>query len=348
MRFVSEGIGELVAKELKHAVDVRIAVAFFNPDDGTMEALGRLTKLTLIVSEEFTINNPYKLAKLNSPAATIRSIPADAENGKLHAKVLIMRRRDGSHWVLLGSANLTWQGMFSNQEACTILESRDDGDSRSIRAIGNWFDSLLETAPSPDLEQATRIFDAKSHYVLVPRPPKRTTEGTGYWALKTTAGPIGKQHWPSFLAEQVIAVGWHDLPVDPSKVSDAQLRAAIKKTYSNEDVGGAAKKIRKFVDLKVGDIVVLCRGYAPMQQKAVHIYGLARVTGPFRDDRRTKWDWRFKHDAVIQVVDLKVPRSIVASALGKKSMMQTIHDLGKAGFERLAAELGKFGVRIEI
>jgi hypothetical protein len=29
-------------------------------------------------------------------------------------------------------------------------------------------------------------------------------------------------------------------------------------------------------------------------------------------------------------------------------MMQTIHDLGKAGFERLAAELGKFGVRIEI
>jgi hypothetical protein len=150
------------------------------------------------------------------------------------------------------------------------------------------------------------------------------------------------------VAESVIAVGWSDIPVNPSQVSEAQLRAAIKKTYPDEAVDNAAVRIKKFVDLKIDDIVLLCRGYSATQQKDVHIHGLARVTGPFRDDKRTKWDWRFKHDAVIQVIDMDLPRDVVAAALGKESLRLTIHDLDKVAYERLVAELKKFGVQAEV
>ena len=92
-----------------------------------------------------------------------------------------------------------------------------------------------------------------------------------------------------FLAENVVAVGWEALPIDPSKVSDPQLRAAIKETYPKDpdmSVDIAAKSIRKFVDIEIDDIVLICRGYTSNQKKDVHIHGIARVTGPFRAERR--------------------------------------------------------------
>ena len=49
MRFLSEGIGELVLKELGTALEARLAVAFFNPDDRLLAALTSLSKLTVIV-----------------------------------------------------------------------------------------------------------------------------------------------------------------------------------------------------------------------------------------------------------------------------------------------------------
>jgi len=131
MRFVTDGIGELVLEELGKAVEASLAVAFFNPNDRMLDALARITKLKLVVSEEFTVNNPYKLEKLTT--ATLRSIPPGHANGKLHAKVLTVKRRDGSYWTLLGSANLTHQGMFSNQEACVVIESSNSADEASAR-----------------------------------------------------------------------------------------------------------------------------------------------------------------------------------------------------------------------
>lgn len=346
MQFVSDGIGDLVLAQLADASEARLAVAFFNPDDRMLGALAALPKLTLVISEEFTVNNPYKLEKLAS--ATLRSVPPDAAGGKLHAKVLIVKRRDGTLWVLLGSANLTRSGMFANQEACVTMNSGNSADARQVREIMEWFDALVSTAQAPDLELAKLVFDARSRYRLMPRLQGKESEAEGYWALKTTSGSTGKSHWQSFLAESVIAVGWRELQVDPSKVSDAQLRSAITATYPEEAAAIAATTIRRFVQLREGDIVLLCRGYAPVQERDVHIHGVARVTGPFRDDQHSTWDWHFKHDAVIQVIDMDVPKETVARALGKQSLMKTIHVLDKVGFERLAAELKKAGVTIEV
>ena len=265
-----------------------------------LHALAALPKLKLIVSEEFAFTNPYKLEKLK--LNLLRSVAPDDVHGKLHAKILILKRRNGSYWTLLGSANLTHQGMFSNQEACVVMESGDPADDESAQAIRDWFDSLFQRARRPDLDQAKLIYDAQSRYRRVPRPANEAATEPGYWALKTTSGSTGQQHWPMFLAENVVAVGWEDLPVDPSKVSDVQLRAAIKETYpddSNMSVNIAVMSIKKFVSLDNEDIVLLCRGYTSAQKKDVRIHGVARVIGPFRAERRRRGHWRFKHDAVI-------------------------------------------------
>ena len=350
MKFLKEDIGKLLLKELGEAKEARLAVAFFSPNDPMLDALAKLTKLTLIVSEEFEINNPYKLEKLNT--ATLRSIPPDADNGKLHAKVLIVTRQNGSLWILLGSANFTYQGLFSNQEACVVMESDNPADEKPIREIEDWFESLLNNSNRPDLAQAKLIFDTSSQYRLMPRPLNKAAKGIGYWALKTTSGgPSRESHWQMFQKDKVIAIGWEAIPIDSSKILDKkQLRDLISGTYpsyTKNRVDAAADSIKKFIDLKEDDIVLICHGYN-LTQKKVHIHGFARVTGPFRAEPRKNGDWRFKHDAIIQKIGSDFPRDIVTSALDKETLMRTIQFLGKTEFDRLAENLKEFGVRVEV
>jgi HKD family nuclease len=346
VKFLSDGIGKLVLEKLGQTIEARLAVAFFNPDDQMLNALLGLSKLKLIVSEEFTINNPYKLEKLRT--TSLRSIPPDDKNGKLHAKVLIAKLQDGSYWTLLGSANLTHQGMFSNQEACLTMDSDNPADEESAQNIRIWFDSLFQVARQPNLTQAKLIFDERAQYRIEQRPSKQMLINSGYWVLKTTSGSMGKQFWPMFLAESVIAVGWAELPLDPSKVSMEKLRASVSKTYPSRSEKRDATNIKKFVAMEKGDIVLLCRGYTSKQKKDVHIHGLARVTGSFRAEAWKKGDWRFKHDAVIQEINMDLPIDIVASALGKQSLRGTIHALKKSDFDRLAKKLKEFGVHVEV
>ena len=342
MIFVTKpDIGRMVLKELRSAVDVRLAVAYFRPNDEVLSALCSTPRLTLIISEEFTINDPYKLETLPSNVI-LRSVPPDSENGKLHAKVLIVKRSDDSLWLLVGSANLTWQGLFANQEACIVLESRNTADRESVGKITEWFDTLLASARFPDIDVAKKLYDARSLYRLEHRPPptQANEKPIRYWALKTKSGSDGEEHWENFKTDSVIAIGWEGIKVDPSKVSKSQLRAAIAEAHGGDEPNRAAMKIQKFIELNDGDIVLICKGYTSNQQKPVHIYGFARVTGPFFDDRFSGWKWRFKHKAVIQYVEKELPRDVVAKSLKKDSLRETIHEIDQSGLESLAEQLG--------
>jgi HKD family nuclease len=333
MRFLSEGINEKIMEKLKNAIEARIAVAFFKPDDQMLHTLRGIAKLKLIVSEEFTFNNPHQLEKLET--AELRSISPYDPRGKLHATVFIVKMGNGSCWTLVGSANLTSGGMSSNQEACMIMESANPEDAESIQQVEGWFDSL--SARPINLEQAKSIYDNRPKH----RPEPRITDRR-YWALKTTSDAGRKDHWDMFWRERVIAIGWESLPVNPSSVSRERLRTSIKDTYHRPKRSWekAAVSIEKFKDgMKLGDIVLLCRGYTSAQRKPVHIYAIATVDGPFRAYPKRQAEWRFKRNAVIQPVDKCLPRDVVAEALGKKTLLETIHELDKDGFDRIANEL---------
>ena len=56
----------------------------------------------------------------------------DLDKGQLHAKVLIIDRSR----ALIGSANFTWRGMFSNHEVAVLLKGDD------VWSLASLIDSL--------------------------------------------------------------------------------------------------------------------------------------------------------------------------------------------------------------
>jgi hypothetical protein len=48
--------------------------------------------------------------------------------------------------------------------------------------------------------------------------------------------------------------------------------------------------------------------------------------------------WRFKRAAVIQQIGISLPKATVATALGKKSLRQTMHEISEDGISRFASE----------
>jgi HKD family nuclease len=342
MNFHSKSIGDKLLDKLIQATKVQIASAFFCPNDRLLKALKAVPSLELVVSEEFTINDPYKLEQLTK--ADVRSIPPDHADGKLHAKVFIVTLRDASQWVLLGSANLTQQGLFANREACINLGSASTAEESVIGEIRRWFRTLFAKATHPDLAKAKAIFDQRSRYRLEPRPSKPVAAKPEYRALKTTSGGAdAEEHWSHFLSEGMVAIGWEELEVDPSKVDDSQLRVALKKILDPKKPGSVKfgiRTIRDFMNLPYGSIVVVCRGLVPKQVKPVHIYAFARVIGPFRSDPMNGTQWRFKRDAVIQPIGTSLPAATFARAVQKKSLRQTMHRISADTVQRLADELG--------
>lgn len=342
MNFHSKSIGYKLLDKLAGAAKVQIASAYFCPDDSLMDALRAVPHVELIISEEFTINNPYKLERLTK--ADVRSIPPDHVDGKLHAKVFIVTLSDGSQWVLLGSANLTQPGLFGNQEACIDLHSSSAADGLVIDDIGSWFRDLFARAHHPDLAQAKVIFDQRSRYRLEPRPSTGGTTQPEYWAIKTTSGGAGaEEHWAQFESEGMVAIGWEELRVDPSRVDESQLRAALKRILDPKRPGSVdfgVRTIRDFMRLPNGSIFVVCRGLVPNQVKPVHIYAFARVTGPFRADPMNGTQWRFKRSAVIQPIGASLPPVVFSAAIQKESFRQTMHRISADSVQRIADALG--------
>src|SRR5580698_10615093 len=199
MEFVGQNIGKLLLKKLEKTREAKVAVAYFTPDADTLDALAACGQLDMVISEEFAINNPYKLEKL--ARAKLLAIAPESEYGKFHGKVFVLKLDDNSSWVLLGSANLTHAGMFSNQEACITLDSSDSGDDVVISRIMTWFDLLSQRAGPIDIAQAKSIFDNRSRLMLVQRPTAFPPQNSNFWALKTTSGTFGRSRWPMFEAE---------------------------------------------------------------------------------------------------------------------------------------------------
>jgi HKD family nuclease len=348
MEFLTVGkIGDAVCKVLSEAVKVRIASAFFLPGKDTLELLNATKNLTLVISEEFTVNNPEKLEALTS--AVTRSVPTDSKDGKLHAKVFLAEMPGGSDWVLVGSANLTDQGLFFNQEACILLSSLETGDRKAIADIKDWFAKLYARSRAIDMKQAKAIWAAHGGQQRMPKL-KVPAPAPGYYALKTTSGGSGgKEHWGMFEEDSAVAIGWEDVAGDPSKLSETALRKALVTGYphftkSAEDF--AFNTFRKFIDMPNDSIVMVCRGYAPNQVRTpVRIYAFARVVGSFYVDTGASPEWRFKRKVVFQPVEQTLSANVLKALLSKDSFMQTMHNLDQGSVEAVASELG---IEIEV
>lgn len=357
MQLVTREIGNLVAEELRQTAQLTIAMAYFRPDDQTLSLLRKVSKLRIIISEEFTINNPNKLKKLTS-RGQIKCVPPDSKLGKLHAKVIYGTRKDASQFALLGSANITYTGLFSNQEACILFDSRREEDKTVLNNISTWLELIWNRPDNGsihkfDFKKAKAIFDnyspnrRKDHITTMPNVKKGKAR-QNFWVLKTTNPSSGEDHWKDFQAEGVIAIGWENIDVDPAKVTKEELWRALREAYRGIKDRKVPAKIKDFIGIDVNDLVLICRGYIAKSDKPVHIYGVARVTSKFISDRSSSW-WKFKHKAIIQTIDQPVPKSLIVSCLKKQQLIETIHKINVNSFERLSARLyEEHGIRIDM
>lgn len=146
-----------------------------------------------------------------------------------------------------------------------------------------------------------------------------------YWVIKTTeGGPGNLDHWKEFQTEKVIAVGWKSIEDDPTKFSSYQKFFEHLDSKHNWNVRHAALTIYKFAtELQIGDIAIICTGYAPNQKKNVYLYGFARIAGKFFRDEDSKW-WNNKRKAEIKTVEQDIPLNIFVDIFGG-SMLSTVH-----------------------
>lgn len=154
--------------------------------------------------------------------------------------------------------------------------------------------------------------------------------GQRYWVIKTTeGGHRDRDHWKEFQTEKVIAVGWKNIQDDPTKFSSLQkfeehLASKYDRNVELKKLKQDASNVYKFAtELQIGDIVIICRGYAGNQEKDVYLYGFAQVAGKFFRDLDSEW-WKNKIKAEIIIIERDIPLKIFVDIFGG-SMLRTLH-----------------------
>lgn len=361
MEFATANLGTSLLRELKAASKVVAAVAYFNPEETVLSALKKVPKLKLLITADFQVNNPYKLASLCRAGVWVRAVPVDSTTGKLHSKVFLVQRRDGTCWAMVGSANLTRAGLFSNQEACLILDSRQASDEVQLSQIKAWLDDICGCEyPEIDFDVAKSIYETRTRVkVTSVRSGSAAIESPhadGYWALKPG---WGGEYWQNFLAENVVSLGWGEMSGNPATMKPEEIERSYRAAWPKDSGGtvhvNVAQIIKFTQSIGVGDVVLVCGRYdgTPLgKARDVFIYGVARtiqIGGKcFVDDKRSSW-FRFKRRAVIQRIELFIPRKIIAKALDKGAFVPTIQAIDREGFERLSKVLhAEYGVTINV
>ena len=141
------GIGSVQSaiEELLSAADEEILIAIYEITEGANEFLDKLriclargVRVTFIINRYF--DKPLyvrkKLETLNNifPYLEIRSFEPETKSDDLHAKLLVVDRSR----ALVGSANLTWNGLIGNHELAVVVYGKD------ASKIAELFDKLSQ------------------------------------------------------------------------------------------------------------------------------------------------------------------------------------------------------------
>jgi hypothetical protein len=325
---------------LKDAKELIIATCYLKPNSTVKEYLKKIPKLKLIYSQEYQITDPESIWELFSNGAEVRYVPVNDSNGRLHAKVYYCILKNGSRFAFVGSANLTYEGLFKNQEVGVLFGAQNRRELATIKKISEWLTNLWKKYEGNVFDES-EYKRAKRQHNIAKRlltsskihPWKQNTKSKWgkdwhkirYWVLKTKDGSSGDDFWNWFLEEKVIAIGW-----------------AID--------SGRARMFRKF---NIGDIVVVCNGYRPNTRDNTHILikGVARVLGKAFKDKNSKW-WKNggKRLANIQVIDKAIEKGLIVEYLNRGSLSMATHEIDRPDyFEELAISLyEEFGIKIDV
>ena len=164
------------------------------------------------------------------------------------------------------------------------------------------------------------------------------------WALKTREDSAGRrefiEHWDQFVKENVVAIGWKfpGISLKTATKNDIINALIIQGLTKKRELTAAANTIVKFRDeVRIGDKILLCRGYAANYPQEVRLYGTAKITGDLYQDFHSSW-W-YKRSATIREVfgpgGIEVPRKELASILRKGSLLLTLQEIDCRAFDAI-------------
>ena len=338
------------------AADVVIVSPFFTFNDQIECLLISIPRLQVIVGDEFSTIDPEPLQALSErPSCDVKCIYRTRFGRRLHAKVFYAES-SGRRQAMVGSANFTVRGLTHNEEQAVSFDSACESDRPILDQLHHWVHELRQSATEIDWARA------KTQYERSPNPYDQAdgfgnylqTSDRNYRVLKTTAGSHGESHWRHFVGEGVVAIGWNDIVATvgdeqglaPHEYTREHLyAAAVRWTGEGNRLGDpnhAAKMLDWFARrFSVGDRIIVCRGYASRQRADVHLYGLAIVDDDAFDDVTSRW-WRLKRRAVLDPMEIDLPKETFVSTLGKGSLLQTIHEVPEQGYQRFLRRVEEF------
>lgn len=356
MKLEGDEIYRWVEKIVRRAEKLIIVSPFFTMDREIRRLLESVPNLRVLIGDEFSTNNPGPLEEISELKSTdIRYVyrrRGDVEN-RLHAKVFRAVEASGRSRALIGSANFTVSGLKRNKEQAVSFDSDCEADQPILRQIEGWIEELYRRARPIDWEKAKREYERKANPYF-PRDDFeafRRGQGENHWVLKTTDGSDGDTYWEEFVREGVISIGWndivdimaHEFGMEPDEYDLETLNTAAGAWADDQPYRVSSRHAAKMLywfsrEFSVGDRIILCRGYGARQTADVYLYGLAVVDGDVVDDRRRDW-WWLKRRALLRREDRQVPKDVFVEALGKGSLLHTIHKVSEGGYEEFCRRI---------
>ena len=162
MELITENIGEVLLNQLQNLEELKIAVAYFDPrSKRLLDELEKVSNLTLIVSDDFTAVNPYTLQELLNRGKNVKSVDS-GKNNLLHSKVYYAVRKDNSYFLIVSSANMTRNGLYNNNEASILLDSKIDDIKKIKDSTIKWFSEIEKKSEKMDFESKYSIWDERN------------------------------------------------------------------------------------------------------------------------------------------------------------------------------------------
>ena len=354
MRLERDSIFNWVQVAARRADRFIVISPFFTLRGDIKTLLESIPQLQILIGDEFATNNPAPLMKLSELDSTdVRCIYRRDLKKRLHAKVYFAVETSGRCQALVGSANFTVSGLTKNEEQAISLDSDVEGDREILKLVEQWIDELELFASEIDWQKA------KQDYERAPNPTftyedfcaYRQDQTQNHWILKTTEGSTGPSRWKEFVNERVVSIGWKEVVkimgdqhrIEPSNYQLESLRNAAD-DWANIDrdvrnpINATNMLFRFSREFKIGDRIILCRGYSANQRADVYLYGLAIVDGKVFDDRGCDW-WRLKRRSVFWRKDAYIPKAVFVNALGRRSLRQTIHEISKEEYKEFCSQI---------
>ena len=336
MELLTNSIDEKFFELSNKCISIDVAVAFFSPNQHMIQKLNHVKKIRILISDDFTINNPDKLNHFDNN--TIKISPSSA--GRFHTKIYLFTLENGTKSAIIGSANFTHNAFNTNIETCLLINTYNKMESEIIEEMDNWFNDKYIKAEPFDYKEAKLIYQNQKSSNS--RKRYKSMNSIKYWVLKTTTGFTNFDYWKEFLKDGVISIGWPKVKIDPNLLPNKQeLQKSINREYKETKDKRAANKILKFCrDININDIVILCKGYSPNSKKDVFLYGIAKVRDNLIWDGDSEW-WKLKKKVEIQPIQEHIPIDIVRKSFNKDSMMEAIHNTKEVNYQKFKENLFK-------